>query len=113
MAIETRHEKELNRMYDRLESLDPGTEEHDKVLGEIMKARAGENDLKKIESDRNAAKTENWIKAITFGVGLIVAPLIDLGVKKSLTKYIGTIEQMDTFTSTPSRGMSSWFHFKK
>lgn len=112
MAIESRHEKELIRMYDLLGTLEPGTEEHDKVLSEIMKAREGENELKKIESDRKSAKTESWIKVGTFVVGLIAAPLIDLGVKKSLTKYIGTIEQMDTFTSTPSRGMSSWFRFK-
>ena len=112
MTIESRHEKELNRMYDMLESLEPGTEEYEKLMSEIMKARDGENELKKIESERNSAKTENWIKVCTFVVGLIAAPLIDLGVKKSLTKYIGTIEQMDTFTSTPSRGMSSWFRFK-
>ena len=112
MTIEARHEKELNRMYDALESLEPGTEEYDKLMAEIMKARDGENELKKIESDRKSAKAENWIKIGTFVAGLIAAPLIDLGVKKSLTKYIGTIEQMDTFTSTPSRGMSSWFRFK-
>lgn len=112
MAIENKHEKELNRMYDRLATLEPGTEEYEKVLTEIMKARDGEIELKKIESDRKSAKTDNWIKIGTFVVGLIAAPLIDLGVKKSLTKYIGTIEQMDTFTSTPGRSMSGWFRFK-
>jgi hypothetical protein len=112
MAIENKHEKELNRMYDRLSALEPGSEEYDKVLAAIMKARDGETELKKIESERESAKTDNWIKIGTFVVGLIAAPLIDLGIKKSLAKYIGTIEQMETFTSTPGRSMSGWFRFK-
>lgn len=112
MDIEKRHNDELKRMYDQLETLEPGTDEHEKLLGEIMKARNGENELKKIENERKAAKRGDFIK-IGMAVGtFIVAPIIDYGVKRGLTKLIGTIEQMDTFTSTPSRGMSSWFRFK-
>ena len=110
--LRTRHDAELNRMYDRLGTLEPGTEEYEQVLSVIMKAKAGENEIVKIEADREAAKRDLVVKIGTFTAGLVLAPVIDTLCKRSLAKFIGTVEQMETFTSTPGRSMSSWFKWK-
>lgn len=110
--IRNRHDEELTRLYDKLNTLEPGSEEYDKVLSTIMKARATENEHDKIEADKKAAKTEMWIKIGTFAAGLVLAPAIDYVCKRSLTKVIGTVEQMETFTSTPGKSISSWFRMK-
>lgn len=112
MTIENKHEKELNRLYDTLAELEPGTDEYKAVMDEIVCARNGEVDLKRLELDREQAKKDNWIKVAIFVGGLIAGPVIDLVCKRNLTKYIGTIEQMETFTSTPGRSMSGWFRWK-
>lgn len=110
--IETRHNDELNRMYDKLSTLEPGTEEYETVLTEIMKAKDGETELKKIYDARDEAKKDRIFKIGTFAAGLVLAPIIDTICKRSLAKFIGTVEQMETFTSTPGRSMSSWFKWK-
>lgn len=112
-AIEIRHDSELDRMYDKLSTLEPGTEEHDKVLNEIIRAMDGKIEFKKIKDAQDGAKKDQLIKIGTFAAGLILAPLIETLCKRSLTKYIGTIEQMETFTSTPGRSMlPSFFRWK-
>lgn len=110
--LEKRHEDELNRMYDRLEALQPGTDEYAAVLSEIMKARNGENEAKRLKHDRDSAKVDQYVKIGLFVGGLILTPVIDTLCKRNLTKYIGTIEQMETFTSSPGRSISSWFRWK-
>lgn len=112
-TLKKRHDAELHRMYDKLGTLEPGSEEYDQVLSEIMKAKGGEIDLIKIEADKEAARKDLMIKIGTFTAGLLLAPVIDTLCKRSLAKYIGTIEQMETFTSTPGRSMSSWFKWKQ
>jgi hypothetical protein len=110
--LKNRHDAELNRMYNKLGALEPGSEEYEKVLSAIMKAKTGENEIIKIEADKEAAKRDMVIKIGTFTAGLVLAPVIDTLCKRSLAKFIGTVEQMETFTSTPGRSMSSWFKWK-
>lgn len=109
---ENRHEQVLNRLYDKLENLEPGTDEYDKVLGEITKVMDGQAELIRIEDARSDAKKERVIKVGTFIAGLALTPAIDYLAKKGLAKFIGTIEQMETFTSTPGRSIGSWFRWK-
>lgn len=111
-SIDARHEKVLTQLYDKLDTLQPGTDEYDKVLSEIMKARSGENESKKIEAEDKAAKKDLWLKGAMFVGGLVITPVIDIVCKKSLAKYIGTIEQMEFFTSSAGRSIGSWFRFK-
>lgn len=110
--IETRHEKVMAKLYDKLETLEPGTDEYEKVLGEIMKAMEGKNEIARIEDARNDAKKDRVIKVGTFIAGLALTPAIDYFAKKGLAKFIGTIEQMECFTSTPGRSINSWFRWK-
>lgn len=110
---QNRHDEELNRMYDMLSTCEPGTDEYERILGEIMKAKEGETELLKIEDARKAAKIDTKIRVGTFVAGLIFAPIIDTICKRSLAKFIGTVEQMETFTSTPGRSMSSWFKWRQ
>jgi hypothetical protein len=110
---QNRHDEELNRMYDILATCEPGTDEYERVLNEIMKAKEGEAEILKIEDARKEAKIDTKIKVGIFIAGLIVTPVIDTLCKRSLAKFIGTVEQMETFTSTPGRSMSSWFKWKQ
>lgn len=112
VEIEKRHNEELNRLYDKLSTLEPGTEEYTKVLTELMKAKDGENELKKIHDAKEEAKWDRAIKIGTFAAGLVLAPVVDTVCKRSLAKFIGTVEQMETFTSSPGRSISSWFRWK-
>lgn len=111
-ALKVRHQAELNRMYDKLETLEPGTEEYDAVLADIMKAKAGENERYKIEVEHDTARKDLAIKVGIFVGGLVLTPTIDLLCKRNLAKYIGTVEQMETFTSMAGRSISSWFRWK-
>lgn len=110
--IENRHEKVMATLYDKLETLEPGTDEYDKVLGEIMKAMDGKTELTRIEDARTDAKKDRVIKVCTFAAGLALTPAIDYFAKKGLAKFIGTVEQMECFTSTPGRSIGSWFRWK-
>ena len=101
LKIKKRHDEELNRMYDKLKTLEPGTEEYDNVVSVIVKAQTGDTEKKELD-----------LKLIMFGAGLVITPVIDLLCKRSLTKYIGTIEQMETFTSSAGRSIGSWFRWK-
>ena len=110
--IETRHEMVMTRLYDKLEGLEPGSEEYEKVFTELMKAMDGKNEFTRIEDARNDAKKDRVIRIGTFVAGLALTPAIDYFAKKGLAKFIGTIEQMECFTSTPGRSIGSWFRWK-
>lgn len=112
VELKARHDAELNRMYDTLKGLEPGSEEYDKVLSDIMKAKTGENEIKKIEADEKSAKKELTLRLIMFGAGLVLTPVIDVLCKRNLAKFIGEVEQMETFTSMPGKSISSWFRWK-
>ena len=112
VEIKQRHNEEMNRLYDKLATLEPGTEEYTKVLNELMKAMDGENEITKISDAKEDAKWDRVIKIGTFAAGLVIAPFVDTVCKRSLAKFIGTVEQMETFTSSPGRSISSWFRWK-
>ena len=114
--ITSRHFDEMDRMYDSLSKLEPGTDEYEKLLSQIMKAEDRKIEIDKLNDARQESKSKNEDAAkerkirIALGIApLIVTPVIDLLCKRNLTKVIGTIEQMEIFTSTPGRSISSWF----
>ena len=111
-AIEARYEVEVHRLQDELKSLTPGTDEYKAVHEELLKALEVMNETTKIEDSRRSAKTDTVVKVTTFAAGLVLTPLVTTFCQQHLAKFIGTIEQMETFTSTPGRSMSSWFRWK-
>ena len=111
-AIEARYEVEIHRLQDELKSLTPGTDEYKAVHEELLKALEVMNETTKIEDSRKSAKTDTVVKVTTFVAGLVLTPVITTFCQRSLAKFIGTIEQMETFTSTAGRSMSSWFRWK-
>lgn len=96
-----RHEAEMNRLYDSLATLEPGTEEYDKVLAALTKARESEIEIKKV----NASKQDLVIKVGSIVLATFVAPALTYGLNRSMVKYIGKIEQMEIFTSTAGKRM--------
>ena len=96
-----RHEVEMNRLYDHLSKLEPGTEEYDKVLAEITKARESEIENSKVD----VSKRDLAIKVGTSLAAVIVTPLLTYGLNRSMVKYIGKVEQMEIFTSTAGKRM--------
>ena len=64
--LKKRQEVELNRMYDELKSLTPGTEDHEKVLEEILKVEADKNDKKEIN-----------LKLASVVAGIALTPVVD------------------------------------
>ena len=111
-AIEARYEVEVHRLQDELKSLTPGTDEYKAVHEELLKALEVMNETTKIDDSRRSAKTYTVVKVTTFAAGLVLTPVITTICQRSLAKFIGTVEQMETFTSTPGRSMSSWFRWK-
>jgi hypothetical protein len=108
----SRHEKELFRLYDKAGALEPGTEQHTAVWNEIMKAREEENERNKTRSESEAARRDMYIKIATFSAGLILAPIIETVCKRELARFIGTVEQMEYFTSSAGKSISGWFRWK-
>ena len=99
--LKKRQEVELNRMYDELKSLTPGTEDHEKVLEEILKVEADKNDKKEIN-----------LKLASVVAGIALTPVVDTLCKRYLAGFIGKVEQMEIFTSSPGKSISSWFRWK-
>lgn len=97
----SRHEVEMDRLYDHLEKLEPGTEEYDKVLSALTKARESEIEVSKV----NANKYDLAIKIGSIALATFVAPALTYGLNRSMVKYIGKIEQMEIFTSTAGKRM--------
>ena len=96
-----RHEVEMNRLYDHLAKLEPGTEEYDKVLAQITKARESEIEVSKVD----VSKRDLVIKVGTSIAAVVVTPLLTYGLNRSMVKYIGKVEQMEIFTSTAGKRM--------
>lgn len=101
MKKQNRHEVELIRMYDKLATLEPGTEEHEKVLEEIHKA----------ENCKNSKKEVN-VKIVTAAAAIAITPVVDTLCKRYLAGFIGKVEQMEFFNTSPGRSISSWFRWK-
>lgn len=96
-----RHEVEMNRLYDHLAKLQPGTEEYDNVLSELTKARESEIEVSKVKVNKH----DLAIKVGSIVLATFVAPALTYGLNRSMVKYIGKIEQMEIFTSTPAKRM--------
>ena len=62
----------------------------------------------KIEEARRGHKTQVFM----YVAGLFVPIGVDLIAKLILVDKIGKVEQLESFTSTPGRSMSSWFRWK-
>ena len=103
-----RHDEELNRMYDKLNELEPGSEAYEKIRAEIAKATILRKKKKKIGNENK----DLAIKIGTVAAGVFITPVIDYVLKRSLAGFIGKVEQMETFTSTPGRAIGSWFKWK-
>lgn len=111
-SIMANYEAEVKRLQTELSSLEPGTEEYNTVQGELLKMMEVMNEMAKIKDARKGAKVDTAVKIGTFAAGLILTPLIATGCQRYLAGFIGKVEQMETFTSIPSKGMSSWFRWK-
>ena len=111
-SIVARYEVEIHRLQDELKKVEPGTDEYNAVQAELLKALEVMNEMVKTEDARKGAKTDTTIKIVTFTAGLVLTPVITTVCQKHLAKFIGTVEQMETFTSMPGRAMSSWFRWK-
>lgn len=109
MEIEMVEDREIIRLFKMLKTLEPYTDEYNKTRGQLNALLSDRSERMKLESADNNAKKDRVVKVITFSAGLVITPLIDWIVKRNLTKVIGTIEQMDIFTSTPGRSISKWF----
>lgn len=96
-----RHEVEMDRLYDHLATLQPGTEEYDNVLAAITKARESEIEISKV----NVNKQDLIIKVGSIVLATFVAPALTYGLNRSMVKYIGKVEQMEIFTSTAGKRM--------
>lgn len=110
--IQAKYETEILRLQDELTSLEVGSEEYNAVQGELLKAMEVMNEMSKIDDARKGAKVDTRVKVATFVAGLILTPIITTGCQRYLAKFIGTVEQMETFTSTAGRAISSWFRWK-
>lgn len=106
------YDQELQRLLKKLNELEPGTEDYDKVHKAYLEAVDRKNELKKTENAEKASKADLKIK-IGLGVaGVVLTPVIDYICKKGLAAFIGKVEQMEYFQSSPGRSISSWFRWK-
>lgn len=111
-GIAANYEAEVLRLQDRLKELDPGSDEYDAVQEELLKAMNVANEMAKINDARKGAKVDTAIRVATFVGGVVITPVVTTFCQKHLAKFIGTVEQMETFTSSAGRSMSSWFRWK-
>lgn len=97
----SRRNAELNRLYDTLKKLEPGTDEYNRVLEEAIK-------LDNASSEIEQAKVNKLDLAIKVGgivATTIVFPLVKYGLNRKMVRHIGTIEQMETFVSSAGKRM--------
>ena len=111
-SIAANYEVEVLRLQNRLKELDPGSDEYDAVQEELLKAMNVANEMVKIDDARKGAKVDTTIRIMTFMGGLVLTPVITTVCQRNLAKFIGTVEQMETFTSSAGRSLSSWFRWK-
>lgn len=65
------------------------------------------------ENRKKERKKEYFIKGVEIVGGVVIAPALAYGFNKGLVKYIGTIEQMETFTSSAGRAIGRMFKFNR
>lgn len=94
----TRREVELNRLYDKLNTLEPGTDEYKKVMEEILKVEHATNEAEQTRSNKVDLVVK--IGGIVVPIGLTV---LKYALNRKMVEHIGIVEQMETFTSTAGR----------
>lgn len=109
MTIDEMRDDELARLFTALKLYEAGSKEYEAIRSQISALLNDRNNTLKLEHETKKSKTENKIKIGCFVGTLILTPIIDLCVKSILIRKIGTIEQMETFTSTPGRSIANWF----
>ena len=107
--IKVNHEVEIKRLQDELSALEPGTDQYNAVQAELLNAINVLNEMAKTVDSRKGAKTDTIIRAVTFVGGMVGTPIVTYFCQKKLARFIGEVEQMETFTSTPGRSIGSWF----
>jgi hypothetical protein len=111
--IAANYEVEIRRLQDELTACEPGTDAYNAVQTELLKAMEVMNEMVKIDHARKGAKVDTAMRVATFVGGVILTPAVTYCFQKKLAKFIGTVEQMETFTSMAGRSMSSWFRWPK
>ena len=110
--IKVNQEVEIKRLQDALTEHSPGTDEYNAILEALMTEINSLNEMVKTIDARKGAKTDTIIRVVTFIGGLVGTPIVTYFCQKKLAKFIGTVEQMETFTTMPGRSISSWFRWK-
>lgn len=101
---------------DRLESVliyEEGSEDATRAFKEAMKAIELRNEMEKIEDAKKSEKKNTVLKVVEIAavpVGLFV---LDAIFKNHYMKKVCNFEKDYTFTTTPGRGLSSLFQFRK
>lgn len=101
---------------DRLESVliyEEGSDEAKQAFKEAMKAIELRNEMEKIEDTKKSEKKNTVLKVVEIAavpVGLFV---LDCLFKNHYMKKVCNFEKDYTFTTTPGRGLSSLFQFRK
>lgn len=111
-TIKGNYEVEVKRLQNRLAELEPGSEEYGIVQEELLKAMNVLNEMTRDDNARKGAKTDTVVRVVTFVGGLVGTPIITYCCQKKLAKFIGEVEQMETFTTMAGRSISSWFRWK-
>ena len=111
-TIKQDYELEVQRLQKELKELTPGSDKYHAVQEALLAAMNVLNEMAKEENSRKGAKTDAILRAVTFIGGLVGTPIITYCCQKRLAKFIGTVEQMETFTTMPGRSISSWFRWK-
>ena len=84
------------------------------AFDEAMAAIDRLNEMKKTNSGIKNKKEKRWdmvFKGLEVAAVPAILKIVELGCNKYLIKYIGTIEQMETFTGTPGRAIGKMFKF--
>jgi hypothetical protein len=101
---------------DRLESVlvyEEGSDEAKHAFKEAMKAIELRNEMEKIEDTKKSEKKNTVLKIVEIvavPVGLFV---LDAAFKTYYMKKVCNFEKDYTFTTTPGRGLSGLFQFRK
>lgn len=112
-SLNTLREQELIKLYQKLDTIDVLDDEYEVVLGRIH-ILEGDNQkaIETVNAADNAVK-DRQSRWLTFGVGLVAAPVIDTIAKTFLASKICKMEQFDSFTSSAGKSISSWFKWSK
>lgn len=78
------------------------------MTGIDREAKFNEEELRKKET-----KSQNIIRGIEIGAGVLLTPIVEFATKKVFAKMICNFEKDYTFTTSAGRSLSGLFRFKK